>query len=375
MQFGGRRMSHSAVRVAIVSDAQPERNGVGTYYRDLAEHLSGRLERVELLSAGASETPLPCWLDVPLPGDATQRVELPSPVALRRRLECLAPDTVVIATPGPYGLLGARYARRAGARLVFGLHTDYEALSSLYWGAVLGRVNRWVLGAANRRLVRQADCVVAISRPMADLARRAGGRDVRLLGTQLPPHFLGPAREQRGDGLRRVLFVGRLAAEKRVPQVIEAAERLRDVSFEVAGDGPLRPFVEAACHRLPNLHYHGWLARCEIRDAIDATDVLILPSVVEAFGTVALEALARGRNALVSPGCGIRDWPELVRALYEIGPDEHPAEAIARIAAMPTAERHWRASLGCRAVHAMTARTVDHWAELLAGSRPVGEAA
>ncbi|HBG96736.1 MAG TPA: glycosyl transferase family 1, partial [Chromatiaceae bacterium] len=43
-------MDASKLRVAIVSDAAPERNGVGAYYRDLAEHLKALGGRVDLIS-------------------------------------------------------------------------------------------------------------------------------------------------------------------------------------------------------------------------------------------------------------------------------------------------------------------------------------
>ena len=39
------------LRVAIVSDAAPERNGVGAYYQDLADHLKSAGARVELVES------------------------------------------------------------------------------------------------------------------------------------------------------------------------------------------------------------------------------------------------------------------------------------------------------------------------------------
>ena len=358
-------MHPAALRLAIVSDAQPERNGVGTYYRDLCEHLRPVLGRVAFMAPGAGEPAVRCWLRMPLPGDGTQRVELPSPLALRRRLRDLRPHAVVAATPGPYGLLGARCARRMGARLVVGLHTDFEALSALYWGTVFGRLNRWGMASVHRRLFRGADCVVANSPGMRGLARRNGVAAAELMGTQLPREFLDMPVEPLGERLERVLFVGRLAAEKRVHRVLEAAAQRPGLCFGIAGDGPLRADVEAAAARRPNLRYLGWQSRAGIRRALDGADLLVLPSEVEAFGTVALEALARGRTALVSPGCGISGWPELARGLYEMRPGEGLAEAIDRLAALDPAERRSSAARGRAAVHAMSAATRAQWLEVL----------
>lgn len=358
-------------RIAIVSDAAPERNGVGTYYRDLAEHLTVHVPQVIFFAPLEGDPPLGHWLDLPLPGDGTQRLGVPSPRQFRRRFHELAPDAVIIATPGPYGLLGARLAaQRPGTRLVFGLHTHYEALSKLYWGPVLSRVNRWGLGAFNRRLCRQADAVITNSHRLRPLAHGLGARAVHVVGTLLPRAFMTspPALPER---LETVLFVGRLAAEKRVETVLEAAARLPALRFRIAGDGPQRLLVERAAARLSNLDYLGWLPRHRLRETIDAAQLLVLPSLVEAFGTAAFEALARGRPALVSAGCGIRDWPALAAGLHLIDAAEHPATAIDRIAAMDPALRRARAELGRQGVASMIADGVAQWRGVLAGERPV----
>ena len=44
---------------------------------------------------------------------------------------------------------------------------------------------------------------------------------------------------------------------------------------------------------------------------MDAADALVLPSELESFGNVALEAMGRGRIAVVTNTCGIVNWPGL----------------------------------------------------------------
>jgi len=364
-------MTSPGLRVAIVCDALPGRNGVGTYYADLADHLArSGVEAHLIMPRPAADAPR-AWLSLPMPGDATQRVEIPSPVGLRRRLRALAPDTVVAPTPGPFGLLGARYARAAGARLVVGMHTQLEALAELYWGAVMGRINRWGLTRLHRRLCHDANCVVTNAPAMAEEARRAGARDDRVVGTLLPSEFLEPVDRPNDGPLRRLVFVGRLAAEKRVDAIIAAAEARPGITFAIAGDGPLRGQVERAAGALPNLEYCGWLDRGRIRQAIDDADGLVLPSSVEAFGTVALEALARGRPAVVSHACGIRDWSALGAALWPIGADEDLTAAVDRLAAIEPALRRAQAERGRAAVAELTTATRDQWLEVLA---PAGTA-
>lgn len=355
------------LRIAIVSDAAPERNGVGTYYRDLMEHLAPRVEQVSIICPQNGDAPVNHWLRFPLPGDATQRLGVPSPLQLYRRLRALKPDVVIIATPGPYGLMGAQFARRHAGRLVFGLHTHYEALSGLYWGSVLAGVNRWYLSSINRRLVRQSHHVVANAPAMCELALKMGATRTSLVGTLLPVAFLEHPAPPLGEHLEQVLFVGRLAAEKRVNTIIEAARRHPAMRFRIAGDGPQRRSVEAAADQLPNLQYLGWQNRDGVRRALDESDLLVLPSQVEAFGTVALEALARGRLTLVSSGCGISQWPELGQCLDRISDNEQPADALARIAEEPAQQRQARADRARAAARASVEAALQAWLQVLAG--------
>lgn len=358
--------NHGALRVAIISDAAPDRNGVGAYHRDLVEQLAPRVERAELLCAEGSPEPVPRWFSIPLPGDSTQRLGIPSPSSLKERIDSLAPHTLVVATPGVYGLLGARYALRRGARLVYAMHTHYENLTRLYWRGLMRPVNEAYLRRANRFLLQRADCVAAVSEEMRELAARDARSEIRLVGTLLNPAFIETPPQTRGDRVQRVAFVGRLAAEKRIGTVIEAAKALPDLQFVIAGEGPLREEVEAAATRLPNFAYRGWVARDAVPGLLDSVDLLVLPSEVEAFGTVALEALAREVAPLVSAGSGIRDWQPLARALYTIGSDESLADAIRRIAALDPALRARKRQLGREAARAMSEDTLRQWLHLLA---------
>ncbi|MBA1145913.1 glycosyltransferase [Ectothiorhodospiraceae bacterium WFHF3C12] len=354
------------IRVAIVSDSAPERNGVGTYYRDLTEHLAPRVEAVSMICPQQGEASMKHWLGFPLPGDATQRVGVPSPLQLYRRLRSLQPHAVIIATPGPYGLLGAQFARRRAQRLIFGLHTHYEALSGLYWGTVLAGVNRWYLSTINRRLARLADHVVANAPAMCNLGRSLGARSVSMVGTLLPEAFLSQPVPRPRDRVESVLFLGRLAAEKKVHTFIDAAGRMPELRFTIAGDGPERAAVESAAATLPNLDYLGWLDRGGVLEALDACDVLALPSHVEAFGTVALEALARGKTTVVSEGCGIGEWAALSPGIHRLGQAGHVDEAVRRIAAEPPARRQANAEAARMAVHRMVREALDDWLQVLA---------
>lgn len=355
----------TGLRIAVVSDAAPERNGVGAYYHDLADHLHERVERIELYAPGFRNGYWEPRLALPLPGDDTQRVCLPPLFRLNRQLHALRPQIVVVPTPGPYGLAGAALARRFAAALVTGFHTDYLQLSRLYWHRRLQWIPQGYFGLCHRLLFSGKALVTVNSAEMEQAARAQGAVRIERVGTPIPRDFLTRPPAPLRPRLRRVLFAGRLAAEKNVPDLLDAAAELGDIEFRIAGDGPLRETITARARQLGNVRCLGWLDRQRLREQIDDCDLLILPSRVESFGTIALEGMARRRPVLVSPRCGIRDWAELADGLFAMHPDESIAAAIRRVATLQSVVREHTATLGRRNARRLIDWHVDHWLELM----------
>lgn len=357
-----RRNESPRVRVAFVSDSMPERNGVGAYYADLIAQLVGEGIEARFLCPGGETTG---GLHFPLPGDATQHIYLPSPREFGRLIRPLDPSVIVVATPGPYGMLGARWARKLGARLIFGFHTDYAGVTDLYQKSVLKFFSRGYFRVVDRMLFRRADHVLANSQPMIEQAKRLGARNVSRIGTLLPEPVLETPRVPLRGELEQVLFAGRLAPEKRLHTIIESAERLPDIRFVIAGEGPQKAEVEAAAGRLENLDYVGWLDRAGLVAQMDAADALVLPSEMESFGNVALEAMGRGRIAVVTDTCGIVNWDRLRPHLVVFGLETPLHAVLAELAERPP-ER--RAELGGSAAGAalrLNRDSLAQWLDLL----------
>lgn len=364
------RPAKAPVRVVVVSDAAPQRNGVGAYYHDLERHLRGRVDRFEILSPQlVSGTWRGGWA-LPLPGDPSQCLCIPSLRGLGLALRRLRPDVVVVPTPGVYGLAGAYHARRHGARLVVGLHTWYEAVVTLYWNELASRLGAAGISLCNRWLFRHAERVLVNAPSGLTVARRMRAPRAMLLGTPLAPAFIEHSLPPPVASVRRVLFAGRLAAEKNVEAVLAAARALPGVEFRLAGDGPERARVQRAAAELDNVRELGWLGRERLRAAIDASDVVVLPSRVESFGTVALEAMARRRLAIVSARCGIAEWPDLAEAMRVLGDGESLAATIARLACLPRERCETLAERARRAALRHHRAACDRWLELLRGDPP-----
>ena len=353
------------LRVAFFSDAIYGRNGVGFYYKDLVEHLNDRVERAELFCPGAPTAGAPLVAaSMPMPGDKTQRLYWPYRALLEQRFRALRPHIAVVATPAPFGYYGIRLAKRFGVPVCAAFHTDFESLADIYWNRFTAAPSMKFLEIAHRLLFRPGGIVATMSENMIEQARRCGARDVRIVGTTIEKRFLDAPLAPLGDRLESVLFAGRLAAEKNITAILQAAAALPDIRFVLAGDGPLRSDVENAARRHPNIDYRGWVAHDDLLGLMDESQMLLLPSHVESFGTVALEAMARRRLALVSENCGILDWPGLGDELHVVHRDEPLADAIRRAADAPPDARQARAEASRSAVRGFVDRTLAQWLEI-----------
>lgn len=112
-------------------------------------------------------------------------------------------------------------------------------------------------------------------------------------------------------GGKKLLFVGRLAAVKGMPVLLDAMKCLpQDVSLTVIGDGPDRSDLEemAAPFR-ERVHFLGYQSQTEVAEALKSHDIFVLPSFAEGVPVVLMEAMAAARPVITTRIAGV---PELV---------------------------------------------------------------
>lgn len=353
------------LRVAIVSDAIDGRNGVGTYYPDLVQHLEHQVDDLLLIAPKDELDPNLERLSLPMPGDSTQRMSWPRMRALFKKLDDFAPNVVVIPSLGAFSYYAMKYSRRRDVAFAIVNHTNFDHLLALYWPKWMVAPFRWGLRNLNAFLCREASGVAAMNADAFQMASHAGSAFTRVMGTPLAFDFLCTARTPVDPEIRRAIFVGRLAEEKGISQILDAAEKLPHIEFVIAGDGPLRKEVESRASKHSNLKYLGWLSRNRVKDEIDASQVLMLPSIFETFGTVALEALARQRYVIASRDCGIVKWPSFANGIFCIEQNETLADAMRRLSQSPHQKRLDLAQVGWDSVEVFNDHTIRTWLKFL----------
>jgi glycogen(starch) synthase len=167
------------------------------------------------------------------------------------------------------------------------------------------------LRAGLRLGVRRAAAVTACSRfTLDDAVARFGlerGRGLVVPNGVETNGDGGPPRPITVPFDRFVLGLGRVVAKKGFDLLLEAFARLApwrpDLGLVLAGDGPARAGLAAQAARLgvaDRVHFAGALGRAEVAWAMGTAQVFVLPSRVEPFGIVVLEALRAGRPVVVS---------------------------------------------------------------------------
>lgn len=351
------------LRVAFFSDSLPERNGTGAYYHDLLAQLAPHVETAEAFQPlDMKRPPLLSW---PMPGDPSQRLVTPNLRRISRAYRQLRPNIVVSITPGPFGLLGLYHAKRSKAAFISAFHTDFEQLARIYWNPVTRTFCNAYLNNANRFICKRSAAVLVNNSHLQKDVETLGAPEVEIMGTPIQHRFLKEPLQPYPEKIERICFAGRLAPEKNIDRIIDAAAQLPEIEFLIGGDGPLRKELEASAAELDNVTFHGWMDRDKLIGLIDQASLLLLPSKIETFGSVALEAMARGRPALVSANAGIHDWPQLKEGLFAYDQQGPLVDAIREILTLPAAHLQQKSAAARAAAESFNDQTIRQWVDVL----------
>jgi phosphatidylinositol alpha 1,6-mannosyltransferase len=229
-----------------------------------------------------------------------------------------------------FGAAAGACATRAGIPVVASFHTHVPAYAKYYGHTAL---TRWAWRLC-RRAHRHASLTLVPTAAIGQELTEHGIAPVAPWPRGVDLELFHPARRSRslrtrllGGRRHLVLYVGRLAREKRIEFLIEALLPCRDHRLVVVGDGPLeRPLRRRYAPQ--GVVFTGRLEGEDLARHYASADLFVFASQSETYGQVLTEALASGvpvavaRNPVLSevlgragePGAFDANDPEQLRA-------------------------------------------------------------
>ena len=193
------------------------------------------------------------------------------------------PDIVHAHWWFPNGLVGTWLGRLANKPLVTTLHGSDVRLARAVAFARPGF----------RHVMHRSTVVTAVSSWLASEAQQVVAAPAPIVAPMpVATELFTPAGDRSHD---RLLFVGRLNRQKGIELLLHALSRIpnRSVSLDVVGDGEDREALETLAGALgigDRVRWHGALPQGRLPDFYRSAAALVVPSVGEGLGLVAVEA-------------------------------------------------------------------------------------
>ena len=197
--------------------------------------------------------------------------------------------------------------------------------------------------AVKRRLIGDPDVVTGPSQHVIDVHRNHGffedtATSCTPLGIDGSSIADAPTRGREPS----VLYVGNIQRAKGIETLLDAAEELEGVQFEICGSGPFEQRVMERSESMDNVTFHGFVSDEKLAQLRTDAWAGVVPSIwMENSPFVIYESFAAGLPVVGSDVGGI---PELVTngvtgQLFEAGDDSQLRSAIRFVASNETEEQ------------------------------------
>ena len=310
-------MQPSDLRVALFSgNYNYVRDGANQALNRLVEYLLRQGVHVRIYSPTVENPAFPATGDlvdipaIPIPGRSEYRLPISLPGRVKRDLAEFKPNVVHISSPDFVSHRAVTWARRNKVAAVASVHTRFETYLAYYHLQWLEPAVRNVL----RRLYHRCEVVMAPAASTAAILRaQRMNRDIAIWSRGIDRDQFNPDRRDMAwrrslgipDDEMVVVFLGRVVMEKGLDVFADAIHAFIDRGIKhrvlVIGDGPAMPWFE---QQLPHAIFTGQITGDDLARAVASSDVLLNPSITEAFGNVTLEAMACALPVIAAEATG-----------------------------------------------------------------------
>ena len=247
-----------------------------------------------------------------------------------------------LPAPLVYGPIGGGQTAPAAYRRYFGREWAIETVRNVVTTGSSLKLNSWP-----RETVRNSAVVLVTNSATEAACRALGAKDIRyFLAEGLPQEWIGTPR-QRPTGVPVVLWVGRMLPRKAPVLAVQAFAELRKATqarLVMAGDGPLRPQVQAAVEQLGlagDVDLLGRVPWTKLAEFYASASLFLFCSLRDSSSAQFLEALGKGLPAVTLDLHGMADVKVGIAAEkvpLTRNPDELPGQLAAAMRTVLTGD-------------------------------------
>ena len=292
------------------------RDGANQALNRLVDYLLRQGVQVRIYSPTVSEPAFPATGDLvdvpalPIPGRSEYRLPISLSTRVRRDLAEFDPNIVHISSPDFVAHRAVTWARARRITAVASVHTRFDTYCAYYGIEFLEPLARGIM----RRLYRRCQLVLVPADSTAAIIRaQRMNRDIAIWTRGVDRKQFNPGRRdmdwRRSQGIADdelvIAFLGRVVMEKGLDVFSEAVHAFATHGLKyrvlVIGEGPARPWFQ---EQLPDGIFLGQQTGADLARAVASSDLLLNPSITEAFGNVTLEAMACALPVLAAEATG-----------------------------------------------------------------------
>lgn len=201
-----------------------------------------------------------------------------------------------VSFPGAY--LASRVARAQGIEYVVAEHSGPFPLAEF---SRAGKLAPLVL-----HTLKEAKCVIAVSSSLQEQILRNTGISARLIPNMVDCDYFVPAIKEKG--VLKLFSMSPFTQAKGVEDLAEALLILDKMGIDYcmhwAGEGALKRVIMQKCLSLAHkISFTPYLSREQALKAYQACDIYLMPSRIESFSMVLIEAMSCGKP-VVATACG-----------------------------------------------------------------------
>jgi glycosyltransferase involved in cell wall biosynthesis len=307
----------SDLRVALFSgNYNYVRDGANQALNRLVGYLLRQGVQVRVYSPTVENPAFPATGDlvsipaIPIPSREEYRLPIAIPGRVKRDLRQFNPNVVHVSSPDIVGHRAVTWARKNKIAAVASVHTRFDTYLAYYHLQALEPLARDIM----RRFYHRCEVVMAPAESTAVILRaQRMNRDIAIWARGIDRDQFNPERRDMdwrrslgiGDDEMVIAFLGRVVMEKGLDVFADAIHAFASRGLKhrvlVIGEGPARPWFQ---EQLPDGIFTGELIGNDLSRALASADLLLNPSITEAFGNVTLEAMACGLPVIAAEATG-----------------------------------------------------------------------